>query len=66
MEAISWKGKKTIYDEEGHVSNLDVWDWIVTNDGRVMQITHDEMSNLSYTEIKRFATTGEVHPQKNS
>lgn len=48
------------YDPDGHLENVNVWDWVVTHDGRVKQVTHDDMPDLHYSQIKRFATIEEV------
>ena len=44
---------------EGEIS-VDVWDWVVTKGGKVVQITNDDMSELPYEEIERKATTRDV------
>ncbi len=48
------------YDTDGHLMGMDVWDWVVTKSGQVRQITDDNMHNLHYTEIARFATQDEI------
>ena len=53
------------YDEDGHVSNLEVWDWVVTKDKRVVQLTDHDMTGLSYTQITRHATNNEIKAQKD-
>jgi len=56
--------KVSIYNEEGYVDNLEVWDYVVTKKGKVLQITHDDMSNLTYQEIERHATLEEIEKFK--
>lgn len=60
--ARSWD-KPNEYDKDGHLKNMEVSDWIVTHDGEVRQIIHDDMNDLKYEDIARFATRKEV---KNS
>lgn len=38
----------------------DVWDWIVTKNGDVRQITHDDMMDLKYEDIERHAKIEEM------
>jgi hypothetical protein len=45
---------------------VDVWDWIVTKDGDVRQITHDDMQDLKYEDIKRKATLKEIKKWKQT
>ncbi len=52
--------KENKYDSEGYLENMDVGDWIVTKDCRIIKITSDNMSDLHYKDIKRFATAEEI------
>jgi len=55
-----WKGPETILYEDGH-SNVEVWDWIVTNDDeKVLRISHDDDMDIPFKRIKRFATRDEA------
>lgn len=56
-----WKGKDNTYDSSGHLKNMNIWDWVVTHSGVVRQIIHDDMDDLSYEEISRYATPNEVN-----
>lgn len=40
--------------------SFEVWDWIVTHKNEVRQITHDEMNDLKYENIKRRAMPKEI------
>lgn len=44
--------------------SFNVWDWIVTKKGEVIQINHDDMMDLKYEDIKRSATPQEIKNQK--
>lgn len=57
--------KKNKYDDEGHLMNMEVWDWIVTKDGTVRQITHDDMPDLKASQIARYATEEEIKKAKS-
>lgn len=60
--------KENRHDENGVLTNLSVWDWVVTHDGETVQITHDDMHDLKAEDIKRYATDKEVekaNPSKN-
>jgi len=39
---------------------VDVWDWVVTKGGKVVQITADDMPELPYEDIKRKATVEDM------
>jgi hypothetical protein len=39
---------------------VDVWDWVILKDGRTIQITHDDMLDVSYEQIKRLASKNEI------
>lgn len=52
--------KENKYDDEGHLIGMDVGDWIVTIYGRVRRITSDNMPDLPYFEIGRYATDEEI------
>lgn len=58
--------KQNKYDSEGHLVGIDVWDWIVTTSGDVRQITHDDMNDLHFSQIERFATEIEIENEKNT
>lgn len=47
---------------EGHKLNgeYDIWDWVVTKDGRLVQIDGDEMADLTHEDIERHATIDEM------
>ena len=49
--------KKSTHSEVGE---LDVWDWVVTKSGKVVQITSDDMPELPYEEIERKATVQDM------
>jgi len=49
--------KKSTHSEVGEV---DVWDWVVTKSGKVVQITSDDMPELPYEEIERKATVQDM------
>ena len=53
--------KKPDHVIEGILQNMDVWDWVVTHDGQVRQIEHDDQMGLPGEAIARFATLEEVH-----
>ncbi len=40
--------------------SFNVWDWVLTMDGRIFQINHDDMQDLTYEQIARYATTDEI------
>lgn len=42
----------------------DVWDWVVTHDGDIIQIDSDDMNNLAYEQISRHAFIHEI-PNQN-
>ena len=43
---------------------VNVWDWIMTKDGVFLQITHDDMHDIKYEDIKRKATKEEIKKWK--
>jgi hypothetical protein len=46
--------------EEVESLSVDVWDWIVTKGGKIVQITSDDMPELPYEEIVRKATVEDI------
>ncbi len=44
--------------------SFDVWDWVLTMDGKIVQINHDDMQDLTYEQIARYATTDEIAEAK--
>lgn len=58
--------KENQYDDEGHLKNMDVWDWVVTKGGKIRQITNDDMNDLHYSEITRFANNDEIIRAKSN
>lgn len=56
----SWLGKKDQYDEDGHLENMEIGDWIVTKNGEIIKISADDQENLKYWMISRYATKEEV------
>ena len=57
---VLWKGPETPLIGENEISNLSVWDWIVTKDDKVLRISHDDDANIPFERIERFATRGEA------
>ena len=56
-----WKGPETPLMGEGERCNVNVWDWIVTNDDeKVLRVSHDDDMDIPFERIKRFATRGEA------
>ena len=45
---------------------VDVWDWVVTKDDKIRQITHDDMMDLPYEDIKRKANKKEIEEHKKN
>lgn len=39
---------------------VNVWDWVVTKDGRIVQIDSDDMQGLHYEDIERHASEEEI------
>ena len=39
---------------------INVWDWVITNNGKLRQITSDDMQDLKYEDIKRLANKKEL------
>ena len=61
---VLWKDpEKPLIGEDG-MSNLDVWDWIVTKEDKVMRITHHDDADVPFEIIARFATRGEAKNAK--
>jgi len=44
--------------------NVDVGDWVVSNDDKVMRVDMDSQPDLPFERIKRFATKGEAKNAK--
>jgi len=56
-----WKGPETPLMGKGERCNVNVWDWIVTNDDeKVLRVSHDDDMDIPFERIKRFATRGEA------
>lgn len=45
---------------------VTLWSWVVTKDGRTVQVTHDDMSDLKHEDILRAATKDEVDKIKTT
>lgn len=58
--AKTWLGKPDLYDSECDFINVDVRDFVVTKEGNIVLIEHDDMMDLPITKIARFATQKEV------
>lgn len=39
---------------------VNVWDWVVTKEGKIMQIDSDDMQDLKHEDILRLATKEEM------
>jgi len=39
---------------------VNVWDWVVLKNGKIRQITHDDMLDLKYEDIERLAQKDEI------
>lgn len=52
--------RKTKVDKSSHNLKVLVWDWIITKDGRIIQVIHDDMQDLKYEDILRHATNEEI------
>ena len=61
---VLWKGPETPLIGENEISNLNVWDWIVTKDDKVLRISHDDDADIPFERIERFATRGEAKNAK--
>ena len=60
-----WKGPEMPLIREDGISNLSVWDWIVTNDDeKVLRVSHDDDADIPFERIKRFASRGEAKNAK--
>lgn len=57
----TWNSKPNIYDQDGILQDIGIGDFIVTKSGIVREITHDDMPDLHYNQILRFATKKEVN-----
>ena len=55
------KQNKNKYDGEGHLLGMNVGDFIVTKEGVVKKITHNDMPDLHYSQIARYATVDEIN-----
>ena len=60
VSAISTDDVKKFVANEQEELSVDVWDWVVTKGGKVVQITADDMPELPYEEIKRKATVKDM------
>lgn len=58
------KGPETPLLGEDNKSNLEVGDWIVTKNGKVLKIEFDDQDNLPFGIIERFATKSEIKNAK--
>ncbi len=52
--------KESKYDKDGHLENMDIDDYIITTSGNLKLITDHNMSDLHFSQIKRFATLKEI------
>ena len=51
---------KPNYFIDGILQDLEVWDWVITKEGKTVQINHDDMTDLNAEDIARFATLDEI------
>jgi len=59
FETRTWKSEMPLIEDDGH-SNINVWDWVITKEGLVVQVELDDQPDLPFKKIKRFASKTEA------